>query len=231
MPGAGAAAGGLFGGNTQQLTQALTYVKAHGGGTLGVGSQQGASSAVIAGKDVAGIGGFSGRESEVTASWLAQAVSAGKIRWVLTDSSGSGGGMPNDSRVGDRSVMSAVQQTCTAVSSVDGLFNCQGAGAALAAQSYSTRRQPPRPPASLPRAGARRPRSQSSQESHRLLRHHHRMEANRNGDGAARVLVVDDEPNIADVITMALRYQGFDDRGRRHRPRRAEGRRATSDRT
>ena len=24
-----------------------------------------------------------------------------------------------------------------------------------------------------------------------------------------RVLVVDDEPNIADVVTMALRYQGF----------------------
>ena len=26
----------------------------------------------------------------------------------------------------------------------------------------------------------------------------------------ARVLVVDDEPNIVDVITMALRFQGFD---------------------
>jgi two-component system OmpR family response regulator len=36
------------------------------------------------------------------------------------------------------------------------------------------------------------------------------MEANRNGDGAARVLVVDDEPNIVDVISMALRYEGFD---------------------
>ncbi len=28
-------------------------------------------------------------------------------------------------------------------------------------------------------------------------------------EGAHRVLVVDDEPNIADVISMALRYQGF----------------------
>ncbi len=36
------------------------------------------------------------------------------------------------------------------------------------------------------------------------------MEATRNGDGAARVLVVDDEPNIVDVISMALRYEGFD---------------------
>jgi two-component system OmpR family response regulator len=28
-------------------------------------------------------------------------------------------------------------------------------------------------------------------------------------DPQHRVLVVDDEPNIADVVTMALRYQGF----------------------
>jgi two-component system OmpR family response regulator len=49
-----------------------------------------------------------------------------------------------------------------------------------------------------------------SQESHSLLRHHHRMEANQNGNGPARVLVVDDEPNIVDVISMALRYEGFE---------------------
>jgi two-component system OmpR family response regulator len=36
------------------------------------------------------------------------------------------------------------------------------------------------------------------------------MEANRNGSGAARILVVDDEPNIVDVISMALRYEGFE---------------------
>jgi len=36
------------------------------------------------------------------------------------------------------------------------------------------------------------------------------MEANPNGSGAARVLVVDDEPNIVDVISMALRYEGFE---------------------
>jgi len=34
------------------------------------------------------------------------------------------------------------------------------------------------------------------------------MEANRNG--SARILVVDDEPNIVDVISMALRYEGFE---------------------
>jgi hypothetical protein len=67
----GAGMGGP-GGNSQELTQALAYVKAHGGGTLGVSSQQGAGSAVIAGKDVAGIGGFSGRESQVSVTWLAR---------------------------------------------------------------------------------------------------------------------------------------------------------------
>ena len=29
-------------------------------------------------------------------------------------------------------------------------------------------------------------------------------------ESSHRVLVVDDEPNIADVISMALRYQGFE---------------------
>jgi two-component system OmpR family response regulator len=35
------------------------------------------------------------------------------------------------------------------------------------------------------------------------------MEAN-GSNGPARVLVVDDEPNIVDVISMALRYEGFE---------------------
>ena len=34
--------------------------------------------------------------------------------------------------------------------------------------------------------------------------------SNNNTNGSFRVLVVDDEPNIVDVISMALRYQGFD---------------------
>jgi two-component system OmpR family response regulator len=36
------------------------------------------------------------------------------------------------------------------------------------------------------------------------------MESSQNGNGPARVLVVDDEPNIVDVISMALRYEGFE---------------------
>jgi len=124
--------GGPFGGDEQQLKQALSYIRAHGGGTLGVSSQQGASSAIIAsGAHVAGVGGFSGRESEVSVSWLAQAVRDGRIRWVLTEG-GSGGGLPNDSRVGSRTAMSAVAKVCTATTS-SGLYDCQGKAAALTA--------------------------------------------------------------------------------------------------
>ena len=62
------------------------YIKAHGGGTMAVSSQTTAENAIIDnGARVAGIGGFSGNESEVTAAWLAQEVRSGKIRWVLDD--------------------------------------------------------------------------------------------------------------------------------------------------
>jgi hypothetical protein len=57
-------AAGPFGGDTAQLTAAVKYARAHGGGTIAVSSQQGAAATIIeSGTDVAGIGGFSGRES------------------------------------------------------------------------------------------------------------------------------------------------------------------------
>ena len=72
--GAGAGFGGSpFGGNAASLNTALSYIDTHGGGTLAVSSQSGAASAIIArGANVVGIGGFSGRESEVSRSWLAE---------------------------------------------------------------------------------------------------------------------------------------------------------------
>jgi hypothetical protein len=53
-------------------------------------------------------------------------------RWVLT-----GGGGFSDGRTGSRSVMTAVQETCISVDSVDGLYGCQGREAALAASTRS----------------------------------------------------------------------------------------------
>ena len=122
---------GMFGGNAN-IQEALAYAEANGGGTIAVSAQNGAAGAALqTGADIAALGGFSGRESEVSASWLSARVADGTIRWVLTD--GESGGMPNDGRTGSQSVMTAVQESCTAVSSVDGLYDCQGAAAALAA--------------------------------------------------------------------------------------------------
>ena len=89
--GGGTGSGGSpFGGNAASLNTALSYIDSHGGGTLAVSSQSGAAEAIIdRGANVVGIGGFSGRESEVTRSWLAQEVRSGKIRWVLDEESGS----------------------------------------------------------------------------------------------------------------------------------------------
>jgi len=129
---AGGFGGGMVGGDTAALTEALAYVADNGGGTIAVSSQSGAASAALQpGADVAALGGFSGRESEVTVDWLAQRVADGTIRWVLTD--GDGGGMPNDGRTGSSAVMAAVQETCTSVPGVDGLYDCSGAADALAA--------------------------------------------------------------------------------------------------
>jgi 4-amino-4-deoxy-L-arabinose transferase-like glycosyltransferase len=138
-PGAGGfgAMGGGLGGDNAGLTQALAYVKAHGGGTIGVSSQSGAASAIIqSGADVAGIGGFSGRESEVSTQWLADAVRSGKIRWVLASGTSGFGG--NDGRVGSSKVMAAVEQvgkkvTVTSGSTTVTLYDLSGKADALAA--------------------------------------------------------------------------------------------------
>jgi 4-amino-4-deoxy-L-arabinose transferase-like glycosyltransferase len=105
-------------------------LKTHGGGTLAVSSQNGgaATSIINSGADVVAIGGFSGRESQVTASWLADRVQSGEIRWVLTTGDGGPG---NDSRVGSSDVMAAVAANGRAVSSVSGLYDVAGTAQAL----------------------------------------------------------------------------------------------------
>jgi hypothetical protein len=125
--GGGSAQGGFggnpFGGNSQSLTEALAYARQNGGGTLAVSSQSGAASQLIrSGSDVAAIGGFSGRESQVSVDWLADAVEDGRIRWVLTDGSSA---MPQDGRVGSTEVMAAAAEVGTPTS-VDGLYDLSG---------------------------------------------------------------------------------------------------------
>jgi 4-amino-4-deoxy-L-arabinose transferase-like glycosyltransferase len=133
----GAMRGGGFGGDNAGLTQAMAYARRHGGGAIAVSSQSGAAASIIqSGADVAGIGGFSGRESEVTTTWLAGAVRSGRVRWVLTGGAGGLGG--NDGRVGSSKAMAAVAQvgrkvTITSDSSTTTLYDLSGRADALAA--------------------------------------------------------------------------------------------------
>jgi hypothetical protein len=150
-------------GSDATTTQVLTYVKAHGGGTIAVSSQSSAATAIISSDaKVAGIGGFSGRESVVSAAWLAQNVRSGSIRWVLGEQTGAqrgGGVLPGDTRAGSKAAMTAVAKACrkvtlaastaatgtarasgtstatgtSASSSATTLYDCQGHAAALVA--------------------------------------------------------------------------------------------------
>ncbi len=116
----GGSPGGMFGG--EDLSSILTYTEAHGGGTIAIDSQSGASSAIIEeGAEVAGIGGFSGKESSVSAEWLEQRIESGAITWIYTSglgSSGGGfGGGGGDTRTGSESAIDTVVKSCTAISS------------------------------------------------------------------------------------------------------------------
>jgi 4-amino-4-deoxy-L-arabinose transferase-like glycosyltransferase len=129
-PAGGPGGGGLGGADDAAVAKAVAYAGAHGGGAVATSSQTGAEAQVIAGADVAGIGGFSGHESAVTPAWLADAVDAGRIRWVLTTSGGFHA--PGDTRAGSSSVMTVVTKTC-AKTSVSGLYDCAGKAGALRA--------------------------------------------------------------------------------------------------
>ncbi len=131
--------GGGFGGtDTQSVNQAIAYAKAHGGGTIGVESQGTAATAIVdSNGNVAGLGGFSGRESSVSVSWLAAEVKAGKISWLLVDSSsGSGGpGLPGDTRTGSASALSIAEKVSPKVTLSSGatLYHLTGRAAAILA--------------------------------------------------------------------------------------------------
>jgi 4-amino-4-deoxy-L-arabinose transferase-like glycosyltransferase len=160
-PGGAGFGGGAGGGGEASLTQALTYIHAHDDGTLAVESQSSAATAIVdKDADVAGIGGFSGRESTVSISWLADEVAAGKVRWVLGGED-SGGGLPGDTRKGSSVAIAAAAKVCrkvtlpSATSTVSGtsgtsalfgtrtgvptsstvtLYDCQGRAAVLRTQ-------------------------------------------------------------------------------------------------
>jgi 4-amino-4-deoxy-L-arabinose transferase-like glycosyltransferase len=138
--------------NDLGLKVIIAYVRAHGGGTLAVSSQSNAAHAILAqNADIAGIGGWSGRESEPTIAWLAEEVLSGHIRWIYNQGGGNFGA-PGDNRPGATPVLNAAAKVCTRVVTSRGarplkvpafrdgvahrgLYDCQGKGAALEALS------------------------------------------------------------------------------------------------
>jgi 4-amino-4-deoxy-L-arabinose transferase-like glycosyltransferase len=144
VPGAGARAGGPggaggFGADSSAVTAAVRYASSHGGGTVGVESQSSAASAILSeNADVAGLGGFSGRESSVTVSWIATEVRAGRLRWIFVDS-GQTQRLPGDTRRGSESAFAAVQRACRAVSIPSGgtrvtMYDCLGRADGIASE-------------------------------------------------------------------------------------------------
>jgi len=138
-----AGGGGVFGGDSASLTAAIAYVKAHGGGTIGVSSQSTAASAILSSDaNVAGLGGFSGRESSISAAWLAAEVRSGHLRWVLADS-GAGVRLPGDTRTGSQSAINDVETACRAVTVTTSsgtsvkLYDCRGRATAILSAAHN----------------------------------------------------------------------------------------------
>jgi len=136
--GSGGFAGGSggFGGDTASLNAAVRYVEQHGGGEIGVASQSTAAAAILDGyTNVAGLGGFSGRESSVSASWIAMEVREGQLRWVIVDNT-DGAGLPGDTRTGSQAAMDVVAKTCRSVTlnsngTTGHMYDCLGRATAI----------------------------------------------------------------------------------------------------
>jgi 4-amino-4-deoxy-L-arabinose transferase-like glycosyltransferase len=107
--------GGGFGG-VDGTTQALTYVAAHGAAArfpLIVAGQQGIASQVAAGSKIAAMGGFTGRETVMSAEAIAALVSRGEARYfLLGDGTAFNGGT-----TGASGAPGAIAAVCTAVPS------------------------------------------------------------------------------------------------------------------
>jgi len=109
--GAASGLGGAFGGGSSELDAAAAWARAHGGGTVAVESQSTAASAILAGHtNVAGIGGFSGLESSVTASWIRQEVKDGRLKYILGGSAEQSTAA-TDGRTGSATAIASAERT------------------------------------------------------------------------------------------------------------------------
>ena len=105
--------------------RALRYARRHGGATVAVASQSAAAGPIVAsGAHVVGIGGFSGRESQVTNAWLAGVIRSGKVRYVLASRRATV--VARHGRIGAADVLSAVRLVGKPVRAVPGLYDMRG---------------------------------------------------------------------------------------------------------
>ena len=71
----------------------------------------------------------------MSATWLAQEVAAGRLRWVIVDST-QGATLPGDTRTGSQTAMDVVARTCRKVTFSAGgttvtMYDCLGRAAAI----------------------------------------------------------------------------------------------------
>jgi hypothetical protein len=124
--------GGFGSASSGNVTAALAYVKAHGATkrfALVVSSEQEAASYVIAGDNVAAMGGFTGRETVLTPSFLSSLIRSGEARYfLLGDANGFGQQASN-------AAVNTVSSICTKVSGFTSgtLYDCAGKADAIAA--------------------------------------------------------------------------------------------------
>ena len=138
--GGGGARGGFGGADSAAISSALAYAKAHDPGTrwaLIVSSEQSAAPAVIKGESVAAMGGFTGRETVLTSSFLSSLVRSGEARYFLLSAGGGRGFGPFG---GNNKATSTITSICKKVSyggstsaSTSSLYDCAGKAAAIAA--------------------------------------------------------------------------------------------------
>ncbi len=135
--GGGAALGGAGAGG---IASALSYAEAHGAtrpDALVVSSEEEAAASVVAGEPVAAMGGFTGRETVMTRSFLSALVRRGELRYFLLGGQAGFGGPGVTANAGERTIESA----CTEVPSTawgggtsgSTLFDCAGKADAIAA--------------------------------------------------------------------------------------------------
>ena len=74
------------------------------------------------------MGGFTGRETVLTHSYLAKLIRSGEARYFLLGGGGGFGGGPGG---GSNAAIQTIESTCTSVSAVSGLYDCAGKADAI----------------------------------------------------------------------------------------------------